>query len=249
MTALPRAFLDRPLAHRALHDVGSGLAENSLGAIDAAIARGYGIEIDVQLTGDGEALVFHDPELPRLTGRDGLVREFNLAELIAIPLIGSTEAPPPLAEVLTRVAGRVPLLIELKSHPSEDAPEEGALARAVARQLAQYDGPAAIMSFNPKAVAPCRSLAPNRALGLVTTDFFQEPNLTPEAQRRLNEIADFDRVGASFISHNRRYLDMPPVQTLKARGVPVLTWTIRSAEEANAALKTADNITFEGYHP
>ncbi|WP_424971973.1 glycerophosphodiester phosphodiesterase family protein [Dinoroseobacter sp. S76] len=249
MTALPRAFLDRPLAHRALHDAKQGRVENSLGAIEAAIAQGYGLEIDVQLTGDGEALVFHDPELVRLTGLDGRVRDHSLAEMTRIPLKHSAEAPPPLAEVLTRVAGRVPLLVELKSHPSKETPEDGALARAVARALATYDGPVAVMSFNPDAVASFQTLSPDCPIGLVTKDFATEPGLTQARADHLSAITDFDRVGASFISHDRRSLQMAPVHALKSRGVPVLTWTIRSPEEAKTALETADNITFEGYLP
>lgn len=249
MIALPRAFLDRPLAHRALHDAALGRVENSLGAIDAAIARGYGLEVDVQLTGDGEALVFHDPDLLRLTGSDGWVREHSLAEMTRIPLKNSAEAPPPLPEVLTRVAGRVPLLIELKSHPSKETPEDGALARAVARALSTYDGAVAVMSFNPDAVAPFKTLSPNCPVGLVTKDFSADPEPIPARTDDLSAIADFDRVGASFISHDHRSLHMAPVHALKSKAVPVLTWTIRNPEEAKAALETADNITFEGYLP
>ncbi|WP_424967054.1 glycerophosphodiester phosphodiesterase family protein [Dinoroseobacter sp. S375] len=249
MTALPQAFLDRPLAHRGLHDERAGIIENSPSAMAAAVAHGYGIELDVQVTRDGEALVFHDARLERLTGQDGLVRDHTLAEMTRFPLLGGDEPSASLRDVLAMVDGRVPVLIELKSQPSEDAPEDGTLARAVARALSGYDGLAATMCFNPQAVAPLRQAAPDRALGLVTEDFSTLPYLSAAQQDHLNNMTDFDAVGASFISHDCKSLHMAPVQSMKARGVPVLTWTIKSPEDAQAALKTADNITFEGYLP
>ncbi|MXW87640.1 MAG: phosphodiesterase, partial [Boseongicola sp. SB0667_bin_21] len=149
---LPREFLTRPIAHRALHDASDGRPENSRAAVNAALEHGYGIEIDVQLTSDGQAAVFHDYTLERLTGREGLVREQSIQELASIALRGSSESIPDLAEVLGLVAGRVPLLIEIKDWDGTFGPDVGSLESAVAKVLEGYDGPAAVMSFNPHSV-------------------------------------------------------------------------------------------------
>ena len=134
---LPPAFLTQPLAHRGLHDLARGVAENSRAAIRLAIDHGYGIEIDIQGSADGEAMVFHDYELKRLTGAKGFVRERTAAELQKLTLSGGGEPPPTLAEMLDIVAGRAPLLIEIKDQSVRSLPTDGVLERRVAALLAQ----------------------------------------------------------------------------------------------------------------
>lgn len=247
--ALPREFRVRPLAHRALHDIADGRVENSRAAVEAAIAAGYGIEIDVQLTGDGAALVFHDEDLDRLTAETGPVRARSLAELQAIPLKGAEDGPPELSEVVTHVAGRVPLLIELKDQSGSLGPESEALAAAVAGALTDTIDNVAVMSFNPHIVQHLARLLPGVPRGLTTHDFSRSEMLGADQLNQLNEIATFDAVAASFVSHDHRDLHMPALARLRAQGVPILTWTIQSAAEARTALKLADNITFEGFLP
>lgn len=245
--SLPPAFLAAPIAHRALH--GPGRAENSLSAVEAAVRAGYGIEIDVQLTADGQAVVFHDEDLTRLTGEAGLVRARTADELAAIPLKAGGGTIPRLRDVLEAVRGRVPLLIEVKDQDGRMGPAVGELERAVADDLARYDGPVAVMSFNPHAVdALCRD-APRVARGLVTCSWRPEdwPDMPEPVCEGLRGIPDFARTGASFISHEAADLHRPRVTELKAAGVPILCWTIRSAEAEADARKVADNITFEGY--
>lgn len=217
----------------------------------AAADAGYGIEIDVQLSTDGEAMVFHDESLSRLTARTGLVRDHVAAELGRIPLAGASddEAIPTLAEILGIVAGRVPLLVEVKDQDGALGPSVGPLERRVADLLAAYAGPVAVMSFNPHAVAALRDAAPGIARGL-TTDAFDPASwrgVPPQRCADLARIADFDRVGAGFISHDHRTLGTPQVAALAARGIPVLCWTIRSAAQEAAARRIAQGITFEGY--
>lgn len=246
--SLPRVFLETPLAHRALHDVAKGRAENSFAAIEAAIDAGYGIEIDVQLTADDQALVFHDYALERLTDGNGTVRQFERGELASISLLGGGEAIPDLGEVLALVAGQVPLLIEIKDQDRALGDNVGPLEQAVAAAVAEYAGPVAVMSFNPESVAVMQALVPHVPRGL-TTDAFLPDDWSAPADRltHLAAIPDFDRVGAQFISHNWHALDMPRVQALKADGAAILCWTVRSAEDEGAARRIADNITFEGY--
>lgn len=247
---LPDIFRRLPIAHRALHDLGAGRPENSRAAIRAAVDAGYGIEIDLQLSADGQAMVFHDYVLDRLTEDTGSVRALSAAELAQIPLKGGDgEGIPTLSEILDLVAGRVPLLIELKDQDGAMGPEVGTLEAATVAALAGYRGDVALMSFNPYSVETLAALAPDVPRGLTTSAY--DPSvwtpLTAERCEALRAIPDFDRTGAAFISHERADAGRDRVQELRAAGVPVLSWTIRSPEEEAEVRKFVDNVTFEGY--
>lgn len=247
--ALPPAFLHAPLAHRALHDRAARRPENSRAAVRAAVAAGYGIEIDLQLSRDGQAMVFHDETLDRLTGQTGALADRTAAELAAIPLRDADEGIPTLPEVLALVGGRVPLLIEIKDQTLEMAPTDGRLEQATAAALAGYGGPVAVMSFNPHAIATLARIAPDLPRGLTTSaydpdDWAPLPAATCD---RLRDIPDYDRVGACFISHEWQDLPRPRVADLRAQGAAILCWTIRSPEQEAQARRIARNVTFEGY--
>ena len=249
MTPLPEAFIARPIAHRAYHDSAAGRPENSRAAVRAAIAAGYGIEIDLQLSADGVPMVFHDYDLDRLTVQKGALARKTAVELAAIPLLHGTEGIPTLAQVLADVAGRVPLLIEIKDQDGDLGPDIGPLEAATAAVLAGYAGPVAVMSFNPHSVAAMAQLAPALPRGL-TTSAYDHDDWAPVSHAtcdRLREIPDYDRTGASFISHEARDLARPRVAALRAQGARVLCWTIRSAAAEAGARRMAENITFEGY--
>ncbi len=253
MTDLPRDFTRIPIAHRALHDLPAGRPENSISAMQAATRAGYGIELDLQLSADGVAMVFHDYNLDRLTSQSGAVRQRSARDLCQIALTGSASGDtiPTFAQVLELVAGQVPLLVEIKDQDGALGPDTGALEAAAARDLIGYGGPVAVMSFNPHAVAAFAAQAPDIPVGL-TTGRFDPRNWKSVPEARLAELAmipDFDRVGACFVSHRADALDMAPIRALKARGVPILCWTIRSPKEEARARRIADNITFEGYLP
>ncbi|EAR49704.1 phosphodiesterase-like [Oceanicola granulosus HTCC2516] len=251
MTTLPPAFLERPIAHRALHDRADLRPENSRAAVRAAMAAGYGVEIDLQLSADGVPMVFHDSLLGRLTGAEGAVAACSAAELGTLGLLGGAEGIPTLAEILALVDGRVPLLIEVKDQDGALGPGVGALERATAAALVGYDGPVALMSFNPTSVAALAEAAPALPRGHVTCGFAPRawPGVPPERLARLARIDDLAATGACFVSHDHTDLARPRLAELKADGLPVLTWTIRSPEEEAAARRVADNITFEGYLP
>jgi glycerophosphoryl diester phosphodiesterase len=245
---LEDAFLRLPIAHRALHDVHDGHPENSLAAIGAAIAHGYGIEIDVQLSADDQAMVFHDYALERLAESAGPLRGFSAKALARTRLKGGTEGIPTLRQVLGLVAGRVPLLIEVKDQDGAMGPAIGPLEAATAAALVGYDGPVAVMSFNPHAVARMAELCPDIPRGLVTSAFrYADWPLPAETCDRLRGIPDYDRVAACFISHEVADLDRPRVAALKTAGANVLCWTVRSREAEAEARKIAQNVTFEGY--
>ena len=243
-------FLTKPLAHRGLHDRSKGRIENTMASFVAAVDHGYGIELDVQLSADGRAMVFHDDHLDRLTAESGPVNQRTSTALQEIALKGSDDHIPTLRDVLAFVDGRVPVLIEIKDQDGALGRNIGPLENAVAGDLQAYKGPVAVMSFNPHAVAKVHDLAPDIAVGLVTCDFHDDPEWAPvshEDRQSFTSIADFARVGASFISHDRSDLTRPRVAELKSLGAAVLCWTVRSVEQEGEARRVVDNITFESY--
>ena len=246
---LPRSFLDRPIAHRALHDAKAGRPENSMSAIVAAVDAGYGIEIDLQPSSDHQAMVFHDAKLDRLTGSDGPILAQSASTLAGIHLTGTDEGIPTLSKVLDVINGQVPLLIEIKDQDGALGPNVGMLEAATAAALEGYTGDVAVMSFNPWSVLQMSKLAPDIPRGIVTMDYTETTggNLDAAERARLTEIPDYDRVGACFISHNHKDLTHPRVAELKGAGARILCWTIRSPEEEATAREIVDNVTFEGY--
>ncbi len=247
--ALPPGFLTNPIAHRGYHDRNQGRIENSASAIRAAVAAGYGIEIDLQLSADGKAMVFHDETLDRLTDQSGPVNTRSAADLGKIRLTNSADSIPTLDAVLTLIDGKVPLLIEVKDQTLTMSPTDGRLESATATALRGYNGPVAVMSFNPHSMAHMVRLAPDLPRGLTTSAF--EPAdwhpLPPDTCDRLRGIPDFDATHSSFISHEAKDLTRPRVADLRAHGAAILCWTIRSPEAEAHARRIADNITFEGY--
>jgi len=247
---LPTAFLQQPLAHRGYHDLALGRPENSMAAFDAAIEAGYGIELDIQPSADGVPMAFHDYDMRRMTGIQGPVTRLTAEALGQTWLKDSDQTISPLSKVLARVAGRVPVLIEVKDQDGAMGPGVGPLERAIADVLSGYTGDVAVMSFNPHSVAVLAQAAPDVPRGLTTSAFLPEDWPLVSAQRRavLREIPDFERVQAGFISHDVGALKMTRVAQLKRNGTPVLCWTVKSPQQEADAREIADNITFEGYH-
>lgn len=246
---LPDAFLARPLAHRGLHDVAAGRAENSPKAFIAAIAGGYGIELDLQLSQDGVPMVFHDYELGRLTGASGAVAQHTAVQLSQIPLRHDGDGIPTLAEVLALVDGQVPLLIEIKDQDGLMGPNIGPMGAAIAQVIRDYKGAFAFMSFNPHATAEMQTLLPDAPRGIVTDPYAANdwPLLPQKRREALSQIPDYARTGSCFVSHNVAHLDTPRIAALKAEGAAILCWTVKSPETEAQARKVADNITFERY--
>lgn len=219
-------------AHRGLH--GPGVPENSPSAFAAAIARGMGIECDIQRSRDGQAMVFHDDELDRLTAVRGLVAERTAAELGGIVLTGGTDTIPTLRQLLDQVAGRVPLLIEIKSDHSLGA-KIGATCAAVRRELQDYAGPHAVMSFDPRIVRWFARHSPETVRGLVMTEE-DDRGLTGILRRHLwLWIARPD-----FLAYDVLNLPSRFAAAQRARGLPLLTWTVRSADLRERAARHAD---------
>jgi glycerophosphoryl diester phosphodiesterase len=244
-------FLTTPLAHRGFHDVSQRIPENSAAGIRRAISGGFGAEIDLQLSADGVAMVFHDNTLDRMTDAVGPVRDWSCQELSDLKLNRSDETIHTFRQILHLVDGRAPLLVELKDQSGHLEPGPDDLERAVASDLEGYRGPVAVMSFNPYVIKSLRELAPNITRGIISEAFDADawPRLSSARREELRNISSFDRVAADFISHDCRDLGNPRVAELKAKGVPILCWTVRSPGVEVEARHVADNVTFEGYVP
>lgn len=223
-----------PFAHRGLH--GPDRVENSGSAIAAAVVQGFGVEIDVQLSRDGQAMVFHDYELDRLTLEHGPVAARTAEELQSIRLHDFNEMIPRLAQALEAIDARVPLLIELKSPERRVA----RLCRAVADAVEGYEGPVGIMSFNPEVGAWFARHSPNALRGLVVTEQGKKA-LRGRIERRLA----LWRSRADFLAYDVRDLPSSFAAAARERGVPVYTWTVRSDLDRARAAAHADQIIFE----
>ena len=240
----------RPIAHRGLHDVSAGVIENSVGAAEAAIAGGFGIECDVQLSADGEAMVFHDFVLDRLTGETGAVRERQASALAGTALKGSTDTVPTLAGFLDRIAGRVPLVIEIKSRFDGDM----ALARRAAEVVSGHAGqPIVFKSFDPAIVIALRELAPAVPRGIVGMSAYEYGDyakLDAGQKRSLANLLHYGESRPDFISWKVADLETAvPFLCRNAIGLPVMSWTVRNADERKAAAAHADQMVFEGFRP
>jgi glycerophosphoryl diester phosphodiesterase len=223
-----------PFAHRGLH--GPDRPENSRAAFRAALDAGHGIELDVRLSRDGHAMVFHDAELSRLTGEHGALAERSAAELAGIALKGGAgETIPSLPDVLALIAGRAPLLIELKAPDARVA----LLCLSVFRALDGYRGPVGVMSFNPEVGRWFARHGPRVTRGLVVT----------EAGRRRRgawkrRLALY-RARPDFLAYDVRDLPSRFAADARRRGLPVFTWTCRSAEDEARAKANADQVIHE----
>jgi glycerophosphoryl diester phosphodiesterase len=220
-----------PFAHRGLH--GEGRVENSRAAFQAAIAAGHGIELDVQASRDGEAMVFHDYHLDRLTGESGDLAARTAAQLGAVHLAGTDEMIPTLREVLQLVRGLVPVLVEVKAPDRKVA----RLCLAVFRSLEGYRGPLGVMSFNPEVTRWFAAHAPKVLRGLVVTEQGKKG-----LRGRLERALGFWRSRAQFLAYDIRDL---PSRFARKRKVPVFTWTVRSDADRARAAAHADQIIYE----
>lgn len=242
-------WLIRPIAHRGLHDAAAGVIENTRSAFEAAIAAGYAIELDLQEARDGEPVVFHDATLDRLTEASGPLIERDAAELCRVRLKGTQDRMQTLPELLQQVAGRVPLIIEVKSRWDARGPFETRIGRI----LADYGGPAAVMSFDPASVAVFRDRHPRLPRGLVATRFRKDrdwQHLGAARRCALTHLLYAPLVKAQFIAYDvRRLPALAPLIARKLAHLPLLTWTVRTEEERATAERWADAMIFERLRP
>ena len=238
-----------PIAHRGLHDAAHGLIENTAGAARAAIAAGYGIEVDVQISADGEAMVHHDDVLGRLTEGEGRLDRLSAAALKRVPFRDGAERMMTLGELCNLVAGRVAVLVELKSRFDGD----DRLALRVADVLAAYRGGAAPMSFDPRQITVLRRKVPRLPCGIVAAKYRPHPywDLMPFWMRHgMGYLLTAVVTRPQFVAY--AVADLPALAPAVARRIfclPLLTWAVRTEVERKIAGRFADQIIFEGFRP
>lgn len=245
----PAWLTARPVAHRGLHDAARGIIENMPGAVAAAIAGNFAIEVDLQLTADGEAMVHHDDALGRLTEGFGPLLGKTAAELRAVKFKNTSERMMSLADLCAQVDGRVPLVIEVKSHFDGDRK----LVARMAQVLAGYSGPAAVMSFDPDQVLALRENIADRPRGIIAQRDYDDDywnKLTPAQRHGMLHLRHAFRTRPHFVAFWVNQL--PSAAPWIARhvfGLPLLTWTVRTPEQRERAARYADQMIFEGFVP
>lgn len=226
-----RRLIAAPIAHRGLHACGrQGPVENSIGAAEAAIAGGFGIECDIQLSRDGEAMVFHDERLERLTGATGRLADHESSALSSLALGGGPDRIPTLAAFVAAIRGRAALFVEIKSGCADDM----LLTERAVALVKGYDGPVALESFDPTIIAHCHRLGAPCPIGLVgPSEAGTEP--APALVARCDFLSwKIDYVAAIAERHPQ---------------LPRTTWTVRTKEQQALAARCEAQIVFEAFAP
>jgi glycerophosphoryl diester phosphodiesterase len=239
----------RPVAHRGLHDHARGIVENMPRAAQAAVDGNFAIECDIQLTADGEAMVHHDDALGRLTEGSGALIEMTAAELRAVAFKDTPERMMSLSDLCTLVAGRVPLVVEVKSHFDGDRK----LVARMAQVLGSYSGPVVGMSFDPDQVLALREAMPKLPRGIVAQRDYDDDDwkkLTAAQRASMLHLKHAFRTEPHFIAFWVDQLPAPaPWIARTIFGCPMLAWTVRNAEQRARAARYADQMIFEGFRP
>jgi len=239
----------RPIAHRGLHDRARGIIENMPAAAQAAVSGNFSIECDIQLTADGEAMVHHDDALGRLTEGTGALLGMTSGQLRAVKFRDTSERMMSLGDLCALVAGRVPLVIEVKSHFDGDRK----LVTRMSDVLASYSGPVAGMSFDPDQMLALREKMPALPRGIIAQRTYEEadwPEATLAQRQSMLHLRHAFRTQPHFVAY--RVDDLPAPAPWIARnvfGLPLLTWTVRTPEQRATATRYADQMIFEGFLP
>ena len=226
------------IAHRGLHN--ANLPENSLGAFENAMQKGFAIELDVRLTKDDKVVVFHDDDTLRVCGEKFVIRQTLYEDLKKLKLDSTDYNIPTLEQVLSLINKRVPIMIELKS-----ASKKEQLEPKVYDIIKDYDGDIAIKSFNPISVLWFKKHAPHILRGMLSS-YLEDINLPRIYKTIIKKLLLFKFVKPDFISYNFENL---PNKYVSRKKVPVIAWTIRDEESQNQALNYASSVIFEGFIP
>jgi glycerophosphoryl diester phosphodiesterase len=238
------ALFQSPTAHRGLW-APNGAPENSLEAFQAAAAAGYAIELDVQLSADGEAMVFHDEDLERMTGVAGRMSDRTAADLAELRLNGTDERIPTLLEALAVIGHHTMVHVELKTPPGRVGP----LEQRAHEVLIDHHGPVAVIGFNPYSHAWFADRFPGVLRGLDSYSWRDAPHVSAEQRKAYAKLEQVNLAKPHFLALG---LDMLPSEAAKAhraKGMPVLAWTVRDPAQWDAVKDQCDNYIFEGFRP
>lgn len=249
MNAALAPIFAQPVAHRGLHDAARGVLENTRSAFAAALAGGYGMECDIQPSLDGEAMVFHDYTLDRLTTSTGAVKAMTAEQLRQVSFTNCGDRMQSLGELLMQVEGRQALVVEVKSAFDGDT----SITRRIAALVRDYQGPLVLKSFDPAMIVALGAAGVTQPLGIVAMGAYEYPDYAPLSAGEKHALANllhFGETRPDFLSWNHK--DLPAAAPYLCRsqlGLPVMSWTIRSQDEANRARPHIDQIVFEGFKP
>jgi len=249
-----------PIAHRGLHDKKNGVIENSQTAFANAIKAGYGIECDLQLSGDGEPMVFHDDDLNRLTNQTGAVTKLSAGQLAHISLKNSknSDVPQTFFQLLEQVAGKVPLIVEIKNQksPEDKTTNDKAnlmLAQAAVNIAKNYNGPLVFKSFYPKMLQNLRQAGFTGPIGIIITKLQPKSSMfretSPLQRLVIHNLLHYMRCKFDFISCDCNHLDLPAVRLFRNFGFKTMTWTVSSQKIEQKTRGFADQLVFENYLP
>lgn len=229
-----------PIAHRGLHN--QQYPENSLSAFTAAVEKGFAIELDLHLLPDGNFAVFHDDDLKRMTGNEGKIQALTTSQLIEYHLKETADVIPEFNQVLDCVAGRVPILIEMKL--TQDNVKAAVVLRDTMKHYQQkYAGEFVVESFDPRFLLTLKEVAPEFLRGQLAAQNSGYPN--PEENHRLAQCAYNVMTEPDFIAYHILDLPLLWLEVLRKEGMPVLGWTARTVQQWKAAKPHCDNLIFE----
>jgi glycerophosphoryl diester phosphodiesterase len=240
-----KKYVNVRYAHRGLHD--AERAENSMSAFAAAKEKGFGIELDVRLSKDGELVVFHDADLTRVVGREGKVIDFTAEELANMSLLGTKDGIPTLRQVLDLIDGAVPLLIEIKMGHGESG-----IAEKLVEVIKDYKGDFIVESFHPIALRIVKKARPDILRGILSLEYMKEEKYGGKMIYRLSQelLLNF-LYRPDFISYDKNGYNVLGLKLVKRLfHIPLITWTVKSLEEEKTARANGfDAVIFENYIP
>jgi glycerophosphoryl diester phosphodiesterase len=242
-------FFSRPIAHRGLHDALNGIIENSISAAKAAIAHNYSIECDVQLTKDGEAVVFHDFTLERLTNAKGAVIDHSAQDLCVLSLEQSADKISTLEQFIKIIAGKTPLIIEIKSPFNGDL----RLTHRVAQIVKNHPTHIAVKSFDPACIAELRRITPTIPRGIIGMSHYEHNEFAHISEDHKNDLINLHHLRDTmpdFISWHVHHLEnLAAILKKNELTLPIMAWTVRTNTDRLIAQKHADQIIFESFMP
>jgi glycerophosphoryl diester phosphodiesterase len=248
---LDRAAFLRPIAHRGLHNAKRGIIENTDAAFAAAFAKGYGIECDVRPAAGSLPVVFHDETLDRLVAGRGPLANVAARELRSLRHRVGGAPILKFAELLDLVAARVPLLVEIKS---EWTPPDETFLAEIAKLASSYRGPLALMSFDPAVMEVVKRRAPGVPRGIVSGSYrgpgWHTRRLGRQRAAALRDLLESGPVAPDFYAYDIHALPTPVTEYVRSvQGLPIFTWTVRTAKQRRLAAEWADAMIFEGFEP
>lgn len=246
-------FINRPdmsklhgahYAHRGLHDNKTDAPENSMKAFKQAVDAGYGIELDVQMTKDGQVVVAHDFDLKRICGVDKQVNELTYEELKQYPILKSDERIPLFTDFLKLVDGKIPLVVELKCRNGKDP-----IAAKADEILREYKGVYCIESFDPRVLLWYKKNHPEVVRGQLSGNLLKEDSKIKGSMRIVYRLLSHLLLNVAtrpdFIAYDIRYSKNLSRKICRLMGAPAVAWTVRTEAEYEKAKKEYDLFIFE----